>query len=299
MLIIYTAIVSKWNLKFKFYTHHYVGVFLIIIAFVIYTISDLINHYIIIGEYNLGLIIPILILNQISTAIQECTEKYLMDFKFYSPFSLLFFEGLTSFIVISLLFYPLSKLNCPKTGVFCQIKDEAIVQKVEDFFETLDIIKSNAGIALMAIIYMFSYFFYNLIRIYTNKTFSPCHRSVADLFASFLTWIITTILAYKEKLGIIRFFDVASVSYTLFMYCFSTLSVLIFLEMVIISACGMGTGTEVNILRRAKDEEYLLTSIIERGSYMRDSSTSNPEPAPIDGDFSPKNDEMIDKPEIE
>ena len=95
MLIIYTAIVSKWNLKFKFYTHHYVGVFLIIIAFVIYTISDLINHYIIIGEYNLGLIIPILILNQISTAIQECTEKYLMDFKFYSPFSLLFFEGLT------------------------------------------------------------------------------------------------------------------------------------------------------------------------------------------------------------
>ena len=83
------------------------------------------------------------------------------------------------------------------------------------------------------------------------------------------------------------------------MYCFSTLSVLIFLEMVIISACGMGTGTEVNILRRAKDEEYLLTSIIERGSYMRDSSTSNPEPASIDGDFSPKNDEMIDKPEIE
>ena len=61
----------------------------------------------------------------------------------------------------------------------------------------------------------------------------------------------------------------------------------------------MGTGTEVNILRRAKDEEYLLTSIIERGSYMRDSSTSNPEPASIDGDFSPKNDEMIDKPEIE
>ena len=96
----------------------------------------------------------------------------------------------------------------------------------------------------------------------------------------------------------IRFSDFASVSYTLFMYCFSTLSVLIFLEMVIISVCGMGTGAEVNILKRAKDEEYLLTSIIERGSYMRDSSTSQPDPDPANADFSPKNEEIIDKPEI-
>ena len=96
-----------------------------------------------------------------------------MDFKFFSPFSILFFEGLTSFIVISLLFFPLSKIDCTQSGVFCQIVDEEKVQKVEDFFETFKIITSDYEIVLMAITYMISYFFIISSVFTQTKPFHP------------------------------------------------------------------------------------------------------------------------------
>ena len=189
LLIVFTTGLSSLILKYKYHKHHLVAVIILLIGVIIFTILEFVynlvnipNDSIIITQY-----IFLSILYQLITSLQECFEKYLMEYKFVHPHVIISFEGFTGTFCLFISFIVLNYIDCESEDSLCNANTTH--GKYENYMITLSEIFSNSIYILYFIGLFFSFMLYNVFRAMTNFNFSPAHRAIADNISFMLTWI--------------------------------------------------------------------------------------------------------------
>ena len=183
LLIIVTTGLSIKFLNYKYYWHHLLGISLIIIGIIIFTLCEAINSQS--GQGNNILLCSLLsILIQFYTGFQETTEKYLMDKNYVSPFVILAIEGIFGNLFLSIAFIFLSKIKCgdeKKTTNYLHCNPFANDNHaIEDILSSFQFIMRHPQFLWMLIALFVSFLMFNIFRVLTNNKCSPTHRGIAD-----------------------------------------------------------------------------------------------------------------------
>ena len=91
---------------------------------------------------------------------------------------------------------------------------------------------------------------FNTFRLLTNQKYSPAHRVIADVFQTFLYWIVGIIVSSASgTLHSLDYYLVSGIAYLVVI-----LGVLIYIEMLVIDWCGLGANTRIQIEDRQTEE---------------------------------------------
>ena len=167
VFIIFSTLFSKQFLKLNYHRHHFLGSFIIFLFILILTCIDFFTK-IKEGRSQIIILILLTVIVQVASAVQEVSEKYLMEFEFMSPFLIVGISGAVSVFVYGIiLFY------------------RVIVSK--QF--ALDLSRQRRLFFFFCLLFVF-YWFFSLGRIKTNQIYSPTHRGFAELMGIMIYFII-------------------------------------------------------------------------------------------------------------
>ena len=201
LLFFFTATLSAMTLNYKYHWHHFFGVLTILIGIFIYTGNDIGFRYESISAFshNLPDFFLYMLVVQIFVSIQECSEKYLMEIQYISPYLLISMEGIIGTIIVSFSFFILNYIPCSSDSFFCN-PGSSTNQSIEQFISPVGYISRHYEILVILIFVYFSYMLFGVFRVLTNQHFSPYHRAIADTYGSFLEWIIVIIFSLTNTL---------------------------------------------------------------------------------------------------
>ena len=224
--IIFIVIISKFLLKMSIYKHHYIGliIFLLLSLFI-----DLLFE-LSIFKPNIFFIF-IYILFKIFDSIYITYEKYMMDKLGYSPYTVVFsigfiylFSGTLGVIILSF------------TGSVFYDGNKYLLESFEDYFY-----KNNYKQIILHIIYLISFrFFINILKILTVYYFSPIHTFASYIIIKMLYLLLRKDPKYKY--------------YSLILFVFQFLGLLIFLEIIELNFCNLDKNTKRNVEKRETKE---------------------------------------------
>ena len=175
-------------------------------------------------------------------SILEVMEKVLMDRKYISPYMLLLYEGVVTLVIYLISLVSLSFVKCPTSleGTFCH----KTLMNIKDAVNTLI---NNKHILILVSLCLVFISFVNLFRVLTNKTYSPTHRTVADVMNAIYFWIVLSVQKNIEifgKSGLLCFIG----NLLAFIGC------LLFHEVIILRCCGLDYYTKGEIQKRQRRE---------------------------------------------
>lgn len=257
LLILFTTILSKKILKYQYHKYHLFGCGVLVIGVIIFTILEFSLKLVNIPSDSgiIALYFCLSIAYQILTAVQECSEKYLMDFRFVSPFALISLEGFAGVFCLFISFIVLYFIQCPsETSYLCSFISPTH-HEYENFFLTSKLIFTHYEYLLTIIGLFFSFMLYNTFRSLTNFHFSPAHRAIADTFSFCLTWVAKLAIPVLGGIGtnIFIYYIFAFIAMLIML-----IGVFIYLEIIIVNACGIETDTKDEILIREITEISLV-----------------------------------------
>lgn len=251
-----------WLLKYKYYIHHFVGIAFIFIGLIGYTIINTV--FILETQFSWEIVgyFMLFLLFYLVSSIQEVTEKYLMHYKYLSPYVVIGLQGFGGIIVFIPFFIILNQIPCPENSLLCDNKSSSN-HSVENVLETLSLVFSHYQFLIPFFCYILFSMMFNTFRLLTNQKYSPTHRIISDVFQTFLSWLIGIIVssASGESLNWGYYF-VAGIGYLVVI-----LGVLIYLEIVIIDWCGLATNTRTQIENRQTEEIKLDCSSSIKGAF--------------------------------
>lgn len=245
MNVIFSGLLCYYVFKTKLFLHHIVAIIIIMFSVIITTSFSIVHNF---NGFNdiypyffLGYIIEV-----ISYATLEVYEKWIMHFKYMSPFLLLFLEGVFNFIIKLILILIGLFIKCPESfvGKFCK-KNDFIVNFVS-FFKDI-----NYELVLYFILESLLLLGLHISRTLTNKNFTPTHRVVADTLALLYNFIIGEGIFGKEvtEMNKYVYFTVKSFAYVFLIY-----GCLMYHELIIMGVCKLNENTQVEINKRALKE---------------------------------------------
>lgn len=240
--ILFTSILCYFLFKIKIYRHHLISIIFIFIGVTLAGVYPLIKFWNDFGISYFAFTICELIVN----SFLEVIEKYIMHFKYMSPYKILLFEGFVTLCYNIVLLAILSYIKCPSS--FDSITCKKYFVDLPEFFT---IIAENKISILYIFLYIFSVSFLNIFRIMTNKIFTPTHRTVADALTSIYLWIFGIFLFTLKK-------DLSVTILQLTGYLIVLVGCLTYHEVIILYCCKMEFNTKQEIDKRAKDESALI-----------------------------------------
>ena len=264
------SIFSTLILHYNYYRHHFVGGFIVFIGILIYSIFSFLQKSWTI-EPNNFLLLGLTILSSLLDVI----EKYLMDFKYLSPYLIIATEGLIGTIIIPLFFLFINTFICTSFISICNVSQEP----VNELINTINGLFIRTEYIIGIILFIIGVFFFNLFGILTTKAYSPTHRSISDTITSLIIWILTShifknyLKTEEEKFDTII---VKSISYIVIFF-----GLLIFLEIIIIDVFDLNRNTTKYINKRIEEEnnnsimKLLTESESEEGESFDDNVLKN------------------------
>ena len=236
--IFFTSFLCRIVFKERIVYHHVIGIMLIFVGMIISTFLYIIEMY---SSVEFVYLIYVLF-EIIFYSILEVMEKDLMDRKYISPYMLLLWEGIITLIIYFIGLVSLSFVKCPDylEGTFCY----KTLMNIKDAFNTLI---NNRHILVLLLLCLVFISFVNLFRVLTNKTFSPTHRTVADVMNAIYFWIVLCVQKKIEifgKSGLLSFIG----NLIAFIGC------LLFHEVIILKCCGLDYYTKEEIQHRQRRE---------------------------------------------
>jgi uncharacterized membrane protein len=236
--IFFTSFLCRIIFKERFVYHHVIGIMLIFIGMIISTCLYMIILY---STVDLMYLIYVLF-EIIFYSILEVIEKVLMDRKYISPYMLLLYEGVVTLVIYLISLVSLSFVACPMSleGTFCH----QTLMNIKDAVHTLI---NNRLILMLVLLCLMFISFVNLFRVLTNKTYSPTHRTVADVMNAIYFWIVLCVqrnLDIFGKSGLLSFIG----NFIAFIGC------LLFHEVIILKCCGLDYYTKGEIQNRQRRE---------------------------------------------
>ena len=232
LIVILITIISFFLLKYRYYIHNNIS----LVSFIIMgIIIDLILENL--HKEFLGKDILIIIINCaeiITTTINLCYQKYMIDILYHNYYNIVFSLGLNLFILTTLAI-PYFILN-------------------EDLKEVFLNSYNDIGILISRLLVnMVIQFFLFLLKILTLAYFTPNHLLICLNLSKFVISLITreSLLKY---LCIIPF-------------AFQFFSLMVYLEIIELNFCGLNKNVKRNIQKRG-DEDMLLKNISRTSSIQ-------------------------------
>jgi hypothetical protein len=207
-------------MKLNYYRHHFLGSFIIFFFIVILTCIEFLTKDP--GDKNQIIILILLtVIVQVAPAVQEVSEKYLMEFEFMSPFLIVGISGVIPALVYGIiLFYRI------------------ITKQFTIYLSQPEL--------LFGLLFAF-YWFFSLGRIRTNQRYSPTHRGFAELMGVMIYLIYDLFSSEENKQKQI-------VLYVLF-FIFIWIGALIYWEFIAIPCYNLDKYVTKNITNRLILEE--------------------------------------------
>lgn len=234
-----------YMLKYQLYKHHYFGIGVYFIGLILYTLVN-IFYYV---EKPLTasteqtcpvwIIIIAMIAVQFLSSTQECTEKYLMDKEYISPFVVISLEGISGFIIVSGLIPILSLIPCNPTYLIC---NEYVSASFKAIFKE---IYERSNVIWIIIFLIISAFVLNSFRLLTNQHFSPLHINLSYTFTHFFMFFFQAFVY-----DVIKNPSPVKISLLIFANLIMLFGVLIFLEIIVLNFWNLNTNTKEQIERR-------------------------------------------------
>lgn len=170
-------------------------------------------------------------------------QKYLMDIKYFSPFRIVFFQGLfSSFMLLIGFLFVIPYIPC-QDQPFC------ISNTFGNFTEAFSLFfyKINANNKILLFVFYVAFCgFYILILFFTNKNFTPTHRIFCESLASLFYYIANeNETTFFKWLTITRLIIVLLIS-------------LIYNDIIILNFCGLGINARKNIIERGIIEKCII-----------------------------------------
>ena len=251
-----TSGLSILILKYKFHKYHIVGVIIVLVGILIYTIIEIaITDFTIIKGSMIALYCGLTVLVQLFTGVQECMEKYLMDKQNFNPFTLVSVEGIIGSVILSVSFLPLYYIKCPsQTELHCN-SESSPNHSVEDIFDTFDfILRRRRYLGFLALLFIF-FLLYNIFRLLTNKHFSPVHRGFADSFGYFLFWVfqLSFTIFDPNKMHTFPYFIFGALIYFIIIF-----GICEFLNIIVINVGSMNDPSKIDFTINDNKEKPIL-----------------------------------------
>ena len=232
----FVCILTITSLKLPLYRHHYAGLIIISVGFIIFSIPSLFYKLNIQDIY----IICLSLGGNVIYSILEIMEKWMMDFKFISPFETVGIQGMFGFIILS--FISIFKSNWISYSDF----------KKEEIKDIIAYVFASTG--------------YNIFNHLTNKNLGPSHRVICDCFISIVTIIYTIVSKISQDklyitiLGIMLIF----------------IGIILYNEVIIINCCKIDENTKIKIDNRVTEENNKTALLIkERLTNITEEPTMN------------------------
>ena len=191
----------------------------------------------------------------------EVYEKWVMTYKFTSPYTLLFFEGIFSLIMKLIASVILFFIPC-KEGDLCPGNNFINV------IGFIDTIKKNYYSILFIALYIVATAVLHLFRTLTNKTYTPTHRVVADTLALIYLFIIER---FSEGKFAYWYISAKITAYVVLLF-----SCLMYHEIIIIKVCKLSEYSSKEIIRRSENEYDAIqkSSLIPPNDYKEENENS-------------------------
>ena len=143
---------SKFIYKTEFYKHQYISIIIITILGIYQYIIKINNYYSSHSDFLTILIdLPSQIIIGLGQAIYFSYIKVLMNYKFFSPYKVCYIFGLINMIIILIVLFIISGIECLKGNDLCTVKENRSL-----YFDNIYIIFKNMNIFQIFILLLMS-----------------------------------------------------------------------------------------------------------------------------------------------
>lgn len=242
--IIYLSIFGYYFLKFQLYRHQFLSLVIMI------TLSIILDFFV--GDLKIvykGIIYCLLrVLVESFFSLEFIINKYLIEYKFLSPYIICFFIGLiTSILFLVLLFF---STQFPCNYKFCTIKEEN--ESNIKYVDNYKIYWKNADIKeiIYFIVFMIITCLYNISLLLTLKFFQPCHILIILVIGRIIRNIDNVVTTQSDN-GYFNYI------FNIIMYFLIFIDLLIYNELLELNFCGLELNIKRNIKDRARRDSYI------------------------------------------
>ena len=239
--LIFLGLIYALMFKSSMYKHHIFGLIIIILGLIALIFpTAYLNVNLKEDFWNVIIKVLLFFFFYCSFSLQNNLAKWLMDYKYMSPWIYLFWTGIFG-ITLSLIALSISTVvNCKWD--FCNKED-----KIESFSSLITFFGNFRAIHIFEIIMIYiSNILVNAFICMIVFSFTPSHLGVSDSLASFLDWLIITIID-DHKTWLI---DII----TILIYFIIIIGCLVYTEHLILYFCGLHKNIGTEIALRGKRE---------------------------------------------
>ena len=211
-LLLFSSIFSYCYLNYPIYCHHWIGIILDIIGFLLFDVDKIFLSKKLYLDINFNIIYGVLILLQIPISWKDIFEKDVIENDFFNIYKLLFFEGLLGLlftVILIFIFLFAFKVKCIISSIY--------LFWINNYLWYL-------------IIYCLSCGFFNICRIKINQKYGPIHKVICNIFIYLIVW---GYFSNKDNLII-----------EILCFIFQIFGALIFIEIISFSCCNQNTRKE-------------------------------------------------------
>lgn len=255
--VIIAGVLSLFIFDYKLHRHNIISIIMSVFSVSITTLCNIL-YYPFQFDYRYCIISISLILIYGSV---EVYEKWVMTYKFTSPYTLLFFEGFFSLIIkliaaVILFFIPCKEGNlCPGNNFI-------------NIIGFIDAIKKDYYSILFIVLYIVATAMLHLFRTLTNKTYTPTHRVVADTLVLIYLFIIER---FSEEKFACWYISAKITAYVVLLF-----SCLMYHEIIIIKVCKLSEYSTMEIIKRSQNEYDTIqkSSLIPPNDYKEENDNT-------------------------
>lgn len=213
-------------LKQSIHRHHFIALIFIIFGLVLISYKGIsFNYYLLIG-----------VLCNLLFAVLDIVEKWLMDFRFLSPYELIGFKGLYGILILTCILI-IGNLKCEKWMRICEY-DEQNPKNILDFGKEFSNIFINWYYIFQVLGFLILTLLYNIFHELTLEHLGPTHRIIIDGVFSIISMIVPD---NQNDYIIHQIIGHASL----------IIGIIIYNEIIIIKMCGLDVNTDKQIKERA------------------------------------------------
>ena len=224
-------------LKQSIHRHHFVALIFIISGLVLISYNGIsFTFYLLIG-----------VLCNLLFAVLDILEKWLMDFRFLSPYELIGFKGLYGNLILTCILI-VGNLKCKKWMRICEY-DEHNPKNLLDFGKEFSNIFLNWYYVFQVLGFLVLTLLYNIFHELTLKHLGPTHRIIIDGVFSVISMIVSFYSDNQNDYIIRQIIGHVSL----------IIGIIIYNEIIIVKMCGLDVNTDKQIKERATGDAQKIS----------------------------------------
>ena len=251
-IIIFTCSGSMLFLKSKFYRHHFLGIFIVVIGLCIVGLNAILNGNNSTGE-NPAFGIFLAILSQVFSSLLLITEEKLLKGYETPPLKAVGLEGMWGVCVYIILLFGFYFIECNEWPEFLQngvcIRDSADENNYSIRFENaifaLEQIYDSTKLKCYLSLYVLSIAFFNFSGLTISKNVSSTARTIVDTMRTIVIWVFFLTMPFVPEETKETFSWLQLLGFSILI-----LGSVIYNEILVIPFCGCAENTKEAIKKR-------------------------------------------------